>query len=247
MWTRWHWDRDFPSTSLISCQYHCTNPFACRYNANCVVNQAQPHSLLKVLQANCQCLYKPFWQLSARQKNIGLCFLPASAINLTRTRITVHSFPQALLDDPHCADEPHSHYNLYPQVCQSVAREGEARSRPTSWRTVPALSPHHYTDWYTENAKMGSVAGLCPSKMKAPRREPYRRQYSVTCQRTGINQLLWHLSPNLQTVREAPRRPRCVAWIWTRKKLQSTCVTTINRTVWSRTLVPRLSRADRFH
>jgi hypothetical protein len=136
MWTRWHWDRDFPSTSLISCQYHCTNPFACRYNANCVVNQAQPHSLLKVLQANCQCLYKPFWQLSARQKNIGLCFLPASAINLTRTRITVHSFPQALLDDPHCADAPHSHYNLYPQVCQSVAREGEARSRPTSWRRL---------------------------------------------------------------------------------------------------------------
>ena len=52
---------------------------------------------------------------------------------------------------------------------------------------------------------MGTVAGLCPSKMEAPRREPYRRQYSVTCQRTGINALLWHLPPNARgTLATAP-------------------------------------------
>jgi len=80
---------------------------------------------------------------------------------------------------------------IHPQVCQSAAKEGEVRSWPDfATKNVAALSPSLY--WYTENAKTGSVAGICPSKMKAPRREPFRRQYSVTCQRTDINALLWY-------------------------------------------------------
>jgi hypothetical protein len=101
--------------------------------------------------------------------------------------------PQALQDDPHCADAPHSRYILYPQVCQSVATEGEvAPSRPDFVTKGPGPQPPSLCG-YAENAITGSVGGggICPSKMKAPPREPFRQQYCVTCQRTGINALLW--------------------------------------------------------
>jgi hypothetical protein len=122
-------------------------------------------------------------------------------------------YPQALLDDPHCADAKHSHYSPYPQVCQPVRGYRRRGTEPAGRDEEVCPDPQPFIILIHGKCQNGFSGGVMSLEDEGTT--------SVTIQTTMQRHMPedrhqctnFVLNVSLQTVREAPRRPRRVTWI----------------------------------